>query len=207
MTEQEWLTSDDVPAMLEALCTRWRGDQADIVRLTHRYLLACCRAVWRLLPLEASRRGVEVAERYIEGRATREEYGRAEYEAEGAAFFLNPYEHLPEDDEPTARETRLRYYADREARIGPLVKDVETIPPEVLGRMVRPASGDAADSPRQLLADTAYFADSAIAYPGIRPRESVIERHKRFLSAPILREVVGNLFHPEGSRLSASGEV
>lgn len=65
MTEKEWHPSDDVPAMLQALSSNWSGAETDLARLTHRYLLACGRSIWWLLPLEASRRGVEVAERFL----------------------------------------------------------------------------------------------------------------------------------------------
>ena len=118
--------------MLKALRTSWHGEEADFVWLTHRYQLACCRAIWRLLPIEASRRGIEVAERWIEGRATREEFGLAEWQAEGAAFFLDPCEYELEDEMPQAREDRLRYEADREARIAPLLQEVEAMPPDEL---------------------------------------------------------------------------
>jgi hypothetical protein len=49
------------------------------------------------------------------------------------------------------------------------------------------------------LADAAYFADSAMAYPGIKPRESVIQHHRKFLSAALLREIVGDSFRPDSS--------
>src|SRR4051794_35865504 len=113
MTEAEWLASDDPIAMLEALRANGRGDEADLVRLTNRYLLTCCRAIWSLLPMEASRRGVEVSERYLEGRATRHELGIAEYQAEGAAFFLDPFEWDPEDT-PCPKEYRTE--VDREVK-------------------------------------------------------------------------------------------
>ena len=199
MTAEEWRRSDDPTTMLKALRASWRGEEAALVRLTHRYLLACCRAIWTLLPLEASRRGVEIAERLIDGRATREEYGLAEWEAEGAAFFLEPFEYEPAGEAPEAREDRLRYEADRRALIGPMAKEVEAMPPEELRRLVRLEATDEAISPRQLLADAAYFADSAMAYPGIRPRASVIQTHRKFLSVALLREIVGDAFRPESS--------
>jgi hypothetical protein len=199
MTAEEWRRCEDPVAMLKALRASWRGGEADLVRLTHRYLLACCRAIRGLLPMEASRRGIEVAERYIEGRATREEFGLAAWQAEGAAFFLDPFDYEPENETPEAREDRLRYEADRKARIDPLVREVGAMPPEELSRLVRLETSDEAISPRQLLADAAYFADSAMAYPGIRPRGSVIEKHRKFLSASLLREVVGDSFCPESS--------
>jgi hypothetical protein len=197
MTAEEWRRSEDVPAMLRALRAGWHGAGADFVLLTHRYLLACCRAIWRLLPMEASRRGVEVAERYIEGRATAKELGDAEWLAEGDAFFLDPFEFKPEDEEAPAREYRIRYEAERRAHIDPLVQEVEAIPPEELRRMVRREPADGPIDPRRLLADAAYFADSAIAYPGIRPRVSIIQEYKQFLSAPLLREIAGDSFCPE----------
>src|SRR4051812_18573442 len=115
--------------MFGVLRAEWRGGEADLVRLTHRYLLACCRAVWVLLPMEASRRGVEVAERYLEGQATREEFGSAEWGAEGAAFFLEPFEWEPPEEDPEARQARIRYDEDRRARIEPLAREVQAIPP------------------------------------------------------------------------------
>ncbi len=199
MTAEQWRRSEDPVAMLRALRATWRGDEAERERLIHRYLLACCRAIWRLLPMEESRVGVEVAERYIEGRATREEFGLAEYQAEGAAFFLDPFEYEPEDETPEAREDRLRYKADRQARIAPLVGEVEAMPPEELRRLVRLEALDGAISPRQVLADAAYFADSVMDYPSLRPKGWVIEKHRIFLSAALLREIVGDSFHPESS--------
>ena len=216
MTEEEWLTSDDAIAMLEALRDHWQGEEDELVRIIHRYLLACCRAIWALLPMEETRLGVEVAERYIEGRATREEFAHAEYQAEGAAFFLEPFEWPPIDDAPDEpevirelydrvrrereeeapeiKQARRQYEADRTARIEPLVKDVEAIPVAEMRRMVRATAGAGNVPPRQLLADAAYFADFAMVYPGVRPREGAIERYSQFLSATLLRELIGSPF-------------
>lgn len=197
MTAEQWRRSEDPVAMLRALRATWCGEEAELVRLTHRYLLACCRANWELLPMEESRRGIEVAERYVDGRATREELGRAEWDAEGAAFFLEPFEYEPEDETPEAREGRLQYEADRKARIDLLVAEVEAMPPEDLRRLVRLEASDGDISPRPLLADAAYFADSAMTYPGVRPRGSVIDKHRKFLAAALLREIVGDSFRPD----------
>jgi hypothetical protein len=197
VTQAEWLASEDPLAMLGALRDGWRGEEADLVRLTHRYLLACCRAIWVLLPLEESRRGVEVAERYIDGQATREEFGTAEWDAEGAAFFLELFEWEPTGEEdPEARQARIRHEEDRRARSELLARQVQAIPPLELRRLVRPTANDLEISPRQLLSDAAYFADTAMCYPGIRPREGILEKHAKFLSTPVLREFVGNPFRP-----------
>ena len=215
MTEEEWLASDDPIAMLKALRADWRGEDADLLRLTNRYLLACCRAIWTLLPLEASRQGVEVAERFIEDRATREEFADAEYLAEGAALFLDPFEwnpekeyhelkvllpHFewqPEEEDHEAKEARIRYEAYRKARIGPLVKDVEAIPAGEMSRMVRATADDADISPRQLLSDAAYFVDTAMIYSRIDHRDEAVRKNRKFLSPGLLRELVGSSFQPK----------
>lgn len=119
-----------------------KGEEDEVVRLTHRYLLVCCRAIWTLLPLEASRQGVEVAERYIEGRVTREEFARAEWQAEGAAFYLDPFEWPPVEEEAIeTKMARRQYEADKRARIELLVRGVEAIPVAELRRMVRATAG------------------------------------------------------------------
>jgi hypothetical protein len=196
MTTEEWRHSEDAVAMLKALRATWSGDETELVRLTHRYLLACCRAIWQLLPIEASRRGVEVAEFYADGRATRDEFFLAEWHAEGAAFFFDQFEHEPRDEAPEEQEARLQYEADQESRIDALVKEIEEIPAEELRRLVHLEASTEAISPRQLLADAAYFADDAMNYLNIGPRESEFQKHRKFLSAPLLRELVGDLFCP-----------
>ncbi|HKA21315.1 MAG TPA: hypothetical protein VKN18_23765 [Blastocatellia bacterium] len=53
-----------------------------------RYYLACCRVIWELLPQDASRNGVKVAERELDGLASATEIYEAEYHAEGALSIL-----------------------------------------------------------------------------------------------------------------------
>src|SRR4051794_28122100 len=110
MTKSEWLESDDAGAMIEYLWQRrgvsprtidlaFGGDMtqpalaqdesADLVRALHRFYLASCRGIWKLLPQEASRRGVELAERFIVGRASAEELNELNYHVEGAAFLID----------------------------------------------------------------------------------------------------------------------
>jgi hypothetical protein len=198
MSAEQWKHSEDPVAMLKALRASWRGDDAELVRLTHRYLLACCRAIWKLLPMEESRNGVEVAERYIEGRASAEEFRWAEFEGEGAAFYLDPCGYEPTEDEPPEeRAAWLQYQEERKAIIEPLVEAVEAMPQEDLRRLVNLDARDGAISTRELLADAAYFCHSVIAYSSARPRASVIEQYGAFLSAALLREIVGDSFRPE----------
>src|SRR3981081_2708471 len=107
MTEAEWIDSNDAGAMLRFLwqCQgiqpsnvdlRFGGDvrqstlsQTTVARLDrqlHRFYPASCRAIWRHLPQEASRRGVELAEQYLAGKATSEELNKFNWDVEGAAF-------------------------------------------------------------------------------------------------------------------------
>ena len=199
-----------------------RAQEAELLRLLHRYLLACCRAIWPLLPREGSRRGVEVTELLIEGRASKEEYHRAEYQAEGAAFFLEYMPHEPEtseemrafyeemdrervqSDSPEEQRVLQQYEADRKPVIERLVREVAAIPAEAMRRMVRAVPGVEPWTPRRLLHRAAYFADFAICYPGIRPREGVLERYPEFLSVNLLRQVIR---YPKRPSLPRSGHV
>jgi hypothetical protein len=74
MTEQEWLECRDPAPVLSFL-----GERASKHQCRY-FIAACCRRIWHLLP-EASRRAVEVGERYAGGRAT---YAELREAAEGA---------------------------------------------------------------------------------------------------------------------------
>jgi hypothetical protein len=178
MIEEQWLQSDDVSLMLRWFRQEWRGEKEDLDRLLQRYLLACCRRIWRFLPEEASRSGIEVAERFVDGQATREELHRADWWAEGAAFGVE----RRSDSESVAR------WCD----------EVSRIPPEELGAMIHSPRPEDDLAPHGLLKHAAYFADDAICYPGYVPES--IEKYRLFLPTPLLREIVGNPFHPTSDR-------
>ncbi len=72
MTEEEWRTCVEPKIMLEWLESQRKLDR----RRVRRFCCACCRRVWdRMGPW--SRRAVEVAERFVKGRASRSELDAA----------------------------------------------------------------------------------------------------------------------------------
>lgn len=78
MTEAQWLEGRDLEGMLR-YATGWAGDRK--LRL---FAVACCRYVASELAAPASRRAVEVAERYADRQADRNEL----YEARTKAWAL-----------------------------------------------------------------------------------------------------------------------
>jgi hypothetical protein len=71
MTETEWLACTDPRPMLEFL----RGRTSD--RKLRLFAVGCCRRVWHLFTEQDSRRAVEVAEAYADGRANNGEREKA----------------------------------------------------------------------------------------------------------------------------------
>jgi hypothetical protein len=71
MTEGEWLSGSNVDELLTYL-----GPRADARRL-RLLACACCRAIWPQLPDPRSRAGIEVAERYADGKASKRELAEA----------------------------------------------------------------------------------------------------------------------------------
>jgi hypothetical protein len=67
VNEEEWLTSTNPRVMLRVLEGRTTA------RKLRLFAVACCRRVWEGLRDERSRRAVEVAERFADGRAARGE--------------------------------------------------------------------------------------------------------------------------------------
>lgn len=78
MTEVEWLACKDTKLMFEFL----RGKAS--VRKLRLFAVACCRRIWHLLDDLRCRHAVEVAEKYADGLATKEELRDAAIEANEA---------------------------------------------------------------------------------------------------------------------------
>jgi hypothetical protein len=73
MTEQEWLDASDPRRMLEIL----RKIRKVSNRKLRLFAVACCRHIWPLLCDDASRRAVQVAERFADGLANSEHLSAA----------------------------------------------------------------------------------------------------------------------------------
>jgi hypothetical protein len=176
MTEAEWFASDNVLQMLGELRQFYLDDEVGLRRLLHEYYLACCAAIWKLLPQEESRRAIEVAEQYVAGRATRDELGKAAYDAEGAAWSFE-------------------YEGDRQA-IARWIEQTQAIPESELRAMIHPLEAVSGISTHELLRRAAYFAEFAVSRPD--PWADPLDEYVPFLSAEILRQVAGNPFLSEG---------
>jgi hypothetical protein len=67
MTEAEWLTATDPKPMLDFIGRRTND------RKLRLFACACCRRVWHVMPDEACRTAVDVAEQFADGVADRDE--------------------------------------------------------------------------------------------------------------------------------------
>src|SRR4051812_33683208 len=79
MTESKWLSCDDPQKMLAHLYA-----QRGYARKLRLFACACCRHMWDSLKDARSRNAVEVAERYVERKAKRDEADRAAKDAHDA---------------------------------------------------------------------------------------------------------------------------
>jgi hypothetical protein len=73
MTEAEWLACEDPDVMVDFLQSRALLS----ARKTRLFVVACCRIAWHLLTDRRSQQAVEVAERYADQNATRNELNAA----------------------------------------------------------------------------------------------------------------------------------
>jgi hypothetical protein len=191
MTDAEWNSSDDAGAMLDYL---WRqhgvslnshyllfgGDMraeppsdamAGLDRALHQFYVASCRRIWKLLPQEESRRGIELAEGFLAGEVSAEEITKYNWHVEGAAFDIDYNTARPEDIQRWVAEVRALSAAE-------------------LRSMLHLKEADDDIDPRELLKQAAYFADYAMIYPSLRPKGPPPQGKRKFLSAAVMRQYV-----------------
>lgn len=188
MTESEWNECQNAIAMLEIIFER-QGIRSDSTqhkmgyRLNsgsvasdstfetelHRFYLACCRAIWPLLLDGETRKGVEIAEQWLEGIASDSDLNECDYHVEGAAFGID-YKCSPEE-------------------LQSWISVVDAIPRHELESMLHSHHVDQRDS-YVLLKSAAYFAHFAIIYPAITPKGLPPHGYHQFLSPQLLRQHV-----------------
>jgi hypothetical protein len=187
MTEEEWNRNDDAGAMLDFLWQRRGVSPGEIdlrlggdgkasdagedpARSLHPFYLASCRRIWPLLPQEASRRGVELAEQFLAGEALAEQVNEYNWHTEAAALCLD-HAAAPGDTEAIAQ----------------WVAEVGALPAGELRALLHPPETADEVEPRELLLRAAYLADYAmISSQGPPPAT-----YRPFLSAEVLRRYVG----------------
>ncbi|MFO0889239.1 MAG: hypothetical protein U0790_08875 [Isosphaeraceae bacterium] len=191
MNRSEWLASDDPSEMLGGL--RSCLSAAEFDRFLVRYYLACCRRIWRLLPVDTIRCGVEAAERFIESEAypnearywaaQAREYG---YLAEVELYFIATFNSVEEE-----RARPDDDYFSQAGRVRRWVEAVASVPPNKIRKMVRIPPDGEPPPPGTLLEDTAWFAFRAIYWAiGSSECRRGIEECRRFLCPHVLRETV-----------------
>jgi hypothetical protein len=93
MTEEQWLNATDPSAMLAFLRATNLGSE----RKLRLFAVACCRAVWRSIPLGGCRAAVVAAERYCDGLADVQELessrAAAEYTVESLTSSMSSVYH------------------------------------------------------------------------------------------------------------------
>src|SRR5262249_43913611 len=124
---------------------------------------------------EASRRGVELAERFLAGEVTAEQLREYNWYTEGAAFFFD----YTKADDKEGMDDIARY-----------VLEVEAIPVQEFRAMFHPPTMADEIEPRELLKRAAYFADYAMIYSDLRKRRPPPMSYRQFLSAEVLRQHV-----------------
>ena len=115
--------------------------------IIQKYLLECCRRIWELLPDSGSRKGVEAAEKLCRGEISWEDAMETDWYSEGAAFLFE----YGKDTDPEISEYIGQINLQR-TTIGRLL-----VPPVYMGEI----------DIKELLMEAAYFANTALNYPGI----------------------------------------
>ena len=134
----------------------------------YKFYLSACRNIWPLLTQEESRKGIELAEGFVEGKVKWDSVSEYNWYVEGAAFYF---------EDP----------ADQE-RIDIWIKDVESQSSDLINKIRN--DSEEKNCTQELLKQAAYFADYAMIYPSIQPKGSPYDAFNKFLCPKLLRQYV-----------------
>lgn len=139
----------------------------------HKYLLACCRRIWPLIPDSGSRMGVEAGERFCRGEIAWEEAREADWHSEASAFLFD----YNDENHPEVASFVSQVIQDRDK----------------IERLLIPASSFREESVRELLKDAAYFSNFALCYPAIRfgkNSKGQLEAYGKFMPLELFKAMV-----------------
>jgi len=145
------------------------------MNIIQKYFLECCRRIWPLLPDSGSRKGVEAAEKLCLGQISWEVAMDSDWYSEGSAFlFEYGKESDPEISEYIGQINLQRTIISR-----------LLVPPVYMGGI----------DIKELLMDAAYFANTALNYPGIsygttRSHERSMREISKFLPLDLFKVMV-----------------
>lgn len=188
MTKNEWLQCTDASKMLAYLWKKepYRSvadkfepypnsenwfDYLNVLMPLYKFYLSSCRKIWPLLTQEASRKGIELAELFMQNKVRWDAVSEYNWYVEAAAFT---FEH-PADMK----------------KIEVWVTEVETKSPELITKLLKAKDQDGALNTRSLLHHAAYFADHVMMYPSITPKGLHNKEYNKFVCPELLRKYVG----------------
>ena len=176
MTEQEWLVCTDPSPMLEV------EEATTSERKLRLFGCACCRRIWDLVSDHRSRKAVDIAESYADGRVKKAELVEAEQAALEAPTPGSPSEVY------MAAGAAWTLCAPRRGDSG--IKS----PGEMAERV---ANGTAQAAGENSLEPSLKGSNS----PTARRRRLKRQAHEKQIQCEVLRDILGNPFRP--SRLSS----
>lgn len=227
MTKSDWFQCKDTGLMFKYLWSKepfysvaqkfqnypttepWENYQ-DVLLPIYKFYLASCRKVWELLPQEASRMGVELAEQYIDGKISWDVLSKYNWYVEAAAFTfeskdqqeiidtwvneanLNSEELINQILENYQKQEKLDTDGDLQ-RLAAQAKTL-SIPEERIHELTTEIlelhEALNKTETKDMLKDAAYLVDHAMMYPSIHPKGVPCYSSKKLLFPDLLREYI-----------------